>query len=98
MVRELADYPVPLLNWDMADPTNPSMAQMALAAADKILVGGVDRVLFPDAGARPALLAQVEAARAAMKNRPFVLGSTCTIDTTSDPDMVRALREAAERK
>jgi hypothetical protein len=29
-----------------------------------------------------------------MGDRPFVLGSTCTIDPSSAPEMVRALREA----
>jgi uroporphyrinogen decarboxylase len=110
MVRPLADYPCPMLNWDMADPTNPSLADMAAAAPGKTLVGGVDRALFsppadgpsPAAGApadaasaADAIRAQVAAARQAMGTRPFVLGSTCTIDPTSDPALVRLLRELA---
>jgi hypothetical protein len=42
------------------------------------------------------MLQQVRAARQSMGGRPFVLGSTCTIDTASPPDMVAALRAAAE--
>jgi uroporphyrinogen decarboxylase len=95
MVRDLADYPVAMLNWDMADPANPTLDQMALAAPAKALVGGVDPKLFPDGTARGRLLDQVEASRKAMGRRPFVLGSTCTIDATSDPEMVLALRGAA---
>jgi uroporphyrinogen decarboxylase len=96
MIRDLADYPVAMLNWDSADPTNPTMAQMDLAVAGKALVGGVDRKHFPDKSARGALLRQAADARRAMNGRPFVLGSTCTIDPASDPEMVRALREFAE--
>jgi hypothetical protein len=31
-----------------------------------------------------------------MAGRPFVLGSTCTIDTHADPGAVRAVREFVE--
>jgi len=98
MVRDLADYPVVLLNWETADPTNPTLGQMALGAAGKALVGGVDRRLFPDPAARETLLAQAAEARRSLGDRPFVLGSTCTIDPSSAPEMVRALRDEAERK
>ncbi|MCX5673037.1 MAG: hypothetical protein NTU94_17115 [Planctomycetota bacterium] len=98
MLGELADYPAAMLNWDTTDPTNPTLGQMALGAAGKALVGGVDRKLFPDPAARETLLAQVAEARKAMGDRPFVLGSTCTIDPASAPEMVRAFREEAERK
>ena len=96
MIRDLACYPVAMLNWDMADPSNPTLDQMAPAAAAKALVGGVDRQLFTDKTARRRILDQAAAARKAMGRRPFVLGSTCTIDPTSDPEVVQALRHAAE--
>ena len=96
MVRELADYPAAMLNWDSTDPTNPPLAQMVPTARGKALVGGVDRALLPDPARRGEMLQQVRAARESMGGRPFVLGSTCTIGTTSPPDMVAALRAAAE--
>ena len=94
MVRELADYPVPLINWDTADPTNPGLAEMAALAPDKALVGGLDRDRFQEAGACGALLAAVDEARKAMGRRPFVLGSTCTLNTRSDPEVIMAVRES----
>lgn len=96
LVRELADYPVAMLNWDTADETNPDLAEMVPLADGKALVGGLSRELFSDAGAADALLEELRRARRAMGERPFVVGSTCTIDTTADPDVVRALREAVE--
>ena len=93
MVRELADYPAAMINWDTAAPTNPGLAEMAARAAGKALVGGLDRRLFTQPGGREALLEQARAARRDAAGRPFVLAATCTIDTTADPEAVRAVRE-----
>jgi uroporphyrinogen decarboxylase len=95
MIRDLADYPVAMLNWDMATPTNPTLGQLAPAARGKALVGGVDRHLFADRGAAEKIRGQVAEARRAMGGLPFVLGSTCTIDTASEPDLVMMFREEA---
>ena len=96
MVRELADYPVAMLNWDTADPTNPPLALMARAVAGKALAGGLDRKLFTAHGGAAALATQAQDARAAMAGRPFVLASTCTIDARSDPEVVKAVRESVD--
>jgi uroporphyrinogen decarboxylase len=96
LVRQLADYPAALLNWDMRDPTNPPMSELATLAPEKGLVGGLDRALFTQKEGRAALLAQLEETRREMDKRPFVVGSTCTIETTSDPDAVSSVRQAVE--
>jgi uroporphyrinogen decarboxylase len=96
MVRELADYPVSLINWDTADPTNPHLDEMVAAAPGKGLVGGLDRRAFMARDAAARIRAQAAEARRAMAGRPFVLASTCTIDPASDAEAVRAAREAAE--
>ncbi len=96
MVRDLVDYPVAMINWDTAADSNPDLAGLAPAAPDKALVGGLDRGLFNAASNRDALEGQIEAAREALGERPFVLGSTCTIDTTADPSLVRRVRDAVE--
>ncbi|MCX5682422.1 MAG: hypothetical protein NT049_01900, partial [Planctomycetota bacterium] len=59
----------------------------------KALVGGLNRRLFTERGGKESLLRQAAAAREAMAGRPFVLGSTCTIDTHAAPEAVRAVRE-----
>ena len=103
MLRQLADYPAAMLNWDMRDPTNPAMSEGAALAPDKGLVGGLDRALFTQAerpagkGACGTLLAQLDETRREMDRRPFVVGSTCTIETTSDPDTIMAVCEAVGR-
>jgi uroporphyrinogen decarboxylase len=96
-VRQLADYPVALLNWDTSGEGNPTLAEMAASAPGKGLVGGLDRAHFTQAGGREALLAQGRETRRSMNGRAFVLGSTCTIDTASDPEAVRVVRECVEQ-
>ncbi len=96
LVRELADYPVAMLNWDMMDETNPDLAEMVPLAEGKALVGGLAREPFNDSGAAESLREQLREARRDMGERPFVVGSTCTIDTTAEPDVVAAVREAVE--
>jgi uroporphyrinogen decarboxylase len=96
LVRELADYPVPLLNWDTADPANPPLAHLA-ALEGKALVGGLDRHLMTDPGRLDAILAQARQVVDAMADRPFVLGANCAIETTSTPEAVRAVRDFVER-
>jgi uroporphyrinogen decarboxylase len=98
LVRELADYPVAMLNWDTADPTNPGLAQMAREVRGKALVGGLDRRLFTEPGGREALLQEARDARETMAGRPLVLGSTCTIDPASRPEAVQAVRDFVERQ
>jgi uroporphyrinogen-III decarboxylase len=66
---------------------------MAARAPGKALVGGLDRRLFTQPGGREALLEQARAACRDAAGRPFVLAATCTIDTTADPEAVRAVRE-----
>ena len=96
MVRDLADYPVAMLNWDTADPSNPTLSQMVPGAAGKALVGGLDRHLFTKPGGRETLLREAREAVRSMGRRPVVLASTCTIDTTADPETVQAVREVVE--
>jgi uroporphyrinogen decarboxylase len=103
MIRELAEYPVALLNWDSAHPTNPDLAEVAPLATGpygqlegKALVGGLERDLFAEPDGLAALLEQLAAARRAMGERPFVVGSTCTIDPGSVPETVRGIRDAVE--
>jgi uroporphyrinogen decarboxylase len=97
LVRELADYPVAMLNWDTADAANPTLAQMASAAPGKALVGGLDRELLMKRGQLDALVAQARQAVASMAGRPLVLGANCAIHTTSLPEAVRAVRDFVER-
>ncbi len=96
MVKDLADYPVALLNWDHAAEGNPALPDLRAVAPEAAVVGGLDRraLARPDAAAE--VPARVRAARAAMDGRPWVLGSTCTLEPKTDAAAVAAVREAAE--
>ena len=98
LVRELADYPAAMLNWDTAAPSNPTLAQMAVAATGKAMVGGLDRDLLMERRQLDKLLAQARQAVDSMASRPFVLGANCAIHTTSSPEAVQAVRDFVEKK
>ncbi|MBN2583178.1 MAG: hypothetical protein JXL80_08920 [Planctomycetes bacterium] len=97
-VRELADYPVQVINWDTNDASNPTLAQMRFACDERALAGGLSRQLFdqPEAGER--LVEELRQARAMMGELPFIVGSTCTIPTETREEnidvVVRAVRSA----
>lgn len=93
-VQELSDYPVQALNWDTNAVTNPGLAEMRPVAADKVLVGGLTDELFSEPGGGEQLVREVAAAREAMGDRPFVLGSTCTISSGAREENIEAVRRA----
>jgi uroporphyrinogen decarboxylase len=96
-VRPLADYPVHAISWDSGDPANASLADMRGPAGEKALVGGLSRELFAEAGAAERLVGELDAAWRQMGDRPFVVGSTCTIPTRSLDENIDAVRAAIER-
>jgi uroporphyrinogen decarboxylase len=97
LVRALADYPVAMLNWDTAALSNPTLAQMAAAAPGKTMMGGLDRELLMERRQLDALLSQARQAVDSMAGRPFVLGATCAIHSTSLPEAVQAVRDFVEQ-
>ena len=93
LVRELADYPVALLNWDTADPANPTLAQMAAGATGKALVGGLDRRILTRPDGAQAARDQARQVVRSMQGKPFVLGANCAVETSSTPEAIRAVRD-----
>jgi hypothetical protein len=69
----------------------PALGRACVHAAEDFR--HLDRRLFTQPGGREALLEQARAAHCDAAGRPFVLAATCTIDTTADPEAVRAVRE-----
>ena len=84
-----------MLNWDTADPMNPSLAELA-DTPRKAMLGGLDRKLMLERDQVPALLAQARKVVASMTGWPFVLGANCAIESASLPEAVRAVRDFVE--
>ncbi len=92
MLLALADYPVEALNWDVSDPTNPSIREGS-NMTDKVVIGGIphtklDRIPISEAevAARDAL--------SQARGRRFMLGPGCTIPPTTPEtvlDRVKAI-------
>ena len=89
-VRDLVDYPVHALNWNVYAAGNPDLLDVA-RLTDKVIIGGVDheRVLLH--GDPRDVTAQVERLQAGERPGKFIVGPGCVIDThTPDRNLMAA--------
>ncbi len=89
-------YPIQALHWAESAPGNPPIAGSEKWLGKIAAMGGVDERLF-GTGAEDKIAAMARASVAANRGRPFLLAPECTVDMTSSPAELKALREAAER-
>jgi len=83
-VRDLVDYPVHAINWNVYAPGNADLLEVA-RLTDKTIIGGVDheRVLLH--GSPVDVRAHVEGLLGGEKPAKFVVGPGCVVDTRT-PD------------
>jgi uroporphyrinogen decarboxylase len=79
-VRDLVDYPVHAINWNVYAAGNADLLEVA-RLTDKVLIGGVDheRVLF--ASGPDDVRAHIEGLLAGERPPRFIIGPGCVIDT-----------------
>jgi uroporphyrinogen decarboxylase len=95
-LTSLADYPVHAISWDCRGQGNPSLAAGKDLIGGKTAVGGI-RYQGDLVAADPVqLTAEVEALRAAMGRRGWMLGSGCTFPPETPEVNVAAVRRAAD--
>ena len=90
-----ADYPASVVNWAIHE-SNLGLEEGAVIFKDRIILGGLDDrsgVLVD--GSRDEIRTAVAAAKAAMKNRDFIVGADCTLPTEISPQRIRWAVEAA---
>lgn len=93
-LKQLADYPAALINWDSSHPTNPSVEQAFEFVGDKTIVAGVD-----DRGwlwhSRPDEIArEIGRLKEKQAGRRFIFGPSCAIAPELPYDNLRAMRRA----
>jgi uroporphyrinogen decarboxylase len=90
----LLDYPVHAVSWaDRA--AGPTLGEMR-ARTPLALMGGIDHTHFPNRDAA-SLRAEVREAIAAAGRAKLLLAPGCAIPTYSFPELIRAIRDEAER-
>ncbi|MBI2863066.1 MAG: uroporphyrinogen decarboxylase [Chloroflexi bacterium] len=95
MLFQLADYPVPAVNWAATDLTNPTLAAAGLTLGAKTLIGGISGLSMTADSPDPAL-DEVRQARAQTPGLRWMLGPSCTIPPESRQANIEAVaREVA---
>jgi len=92
-LKELSDYPVPLINWESHDPTNVNLDNSFAFLQDKTAVGGLD-----DRGwlwhARPDEIAhELTRIKDRMAGRRFIFGPGCAIDPEIPYENLQVVRD-----
>jgi len=93
-LKELADYPADLINWDSSDPTNVPLDLAFEFLGDKTAIGGIDHTGWLKHAAPGEIGIEVEKIKARMTGKKFIFGPGCTIDPEVPAENIRALRKA----
>ena len=96
MLLDLLDLPAHCLNWDAADPTNPSLAD-ARQHTDRTLIGGLDAGRLKQDGPGDWLDAQLRNAQAGAGPSRWIVGAGCTTPVSISEQQLDAVRDAVER-
>jgi uroporphyrinogen decarboxylase len=92
-VRDLLDYPAPVLSWAATDPTNPSIAELR-PLTDKVFLAGIDQEGPLLRGDAAGVLAVARAWIEASGGSRLILGPGCAVPAAAPAAGYAALREA----
>jgi len=78
-VREMADYPVALVNWDASDPTNVSVEDSFGFLGDKTVIGTLDDRGWLHHSKPVEIISEVDRIKHRMAGRRFIFGPGCAV-------------------
>ena len=87
------DYPIHALHWADRLQENPSLQDAAEWIGDKCVMGGVFEELFTESDIEE-VEKQAAESLVTMKNQPFILAPGCGLPPHTNPEAVKALRQA----
>jgi uroporphyrinogen decarboxylase len=80
ILRQLADYPVELFNWDACDPTNVNIDRCFEYLGDKTVIGGLDHKGWLWHSTPEEVATEVGKIKERMAGKKFIFGPGCSID------------------
>jgi len=92
-LKELSDYPVQLINWATADPTNHGLEESFEFIGDKTAVGGLDHLGWLLYGTVNEIKANMDRIKKSMDGKRFIFGPGCTIDARIPHQNIQAVRD-----
>jgi uroporphyrinogen decarboxylase len=78
-LRELADYPAPLINWDASDPTNEDIQQSRGFLSDKTVIAGLDHKGWLMKGRPDEIERQMARLKTEVRSTKFIFGPGCAV-------------------
>ncbi len=78
-LKELADYPVQLVNWNASDPTNTNLEDNFEFLGDKTVIGGLDDLGWLLNGTPDEVKTEVLKIKDRMAGKKFIFGPGCAI-------------------
>ncbi|UCD18502.1 MAG: hypothetical protein JSV44_06230 [Candidatus Zixiibacteriota bacterium] len=92
-LRELSDYPVPLVNWAAHDPTNVNLDDSFTFLGEKTAIAGLDGRGWLR-HSRPGEIAhEIARIKERMTGKRFIFGPGCTVDPRIPPENLDAVRK-----
>lgn len=95
MLKNLADYPVSVINWDASESTNPDLAEGKKFFRGAV-AGGIDHKKTLVEGSVNDLIAEAEKACTLTAGERWILAPGCSISTKTPSENLHALRSFAE--
>lgn len=92
-VRDLLDYPVHAVNWNVYAPGNPDLLDVA-RLTDKVVIGGVDHERVLRHGHAGDVRAHIESLIVGERPPKFIVGPGCVIDTRTPEENLTAVKAA----
>lgn len=96
-LKELADYPVEIINWDESDPTNASLPDGIDAIGDKLAMGGLDHNGWLLQSTPDEIAFKVREIYAGQANKRFIFGPGCSIPPETPMENLAALSETVKQ-
>jgi uroporphyrinogen decarboxylase len=91
-LKELADYPAQLVNWDSSDPTNVPLDKATAFLKGKTVIGGIDHTGWLKRGRPEGIKTEMDKIRTRMKGERFIFGPGCAVDPDVPAPNIRAIR------
>jgi uroporphyrinogen decarboxylase len=92
-LKELADYPVRLVNWEANDPTNPSIENAFGFLGDKTVIAGLDHQGWLKHATPSEVATEVGKIKERMEGKRFIFGPGCTMAPEVSIANLHAVRE-----
>jgi len=93
-LRQMADYPVRLINWEAYDPTNPDIDSVFGFLGDKTVIAGLDNQGWLWHGKPDEITGEIAKIKERMSGKRFIFGPGCAIAPEISYSNLAAVRKS----